>query len=137
MLLCHRFESYTKCVKSYLKHHHPPPPPLLLLIKSSRDEDQPNICFVQSLYNQGQIGGRCPPSPCPSLPAVASTSRPRPSHYKVHAGLCEALGHGGAGGVGAPRAAHAAVGTVRMSGSHWAPYEDVGEGAAGAHGGQS
>ena len=70
---------------------------------------------------------------------VASTSHPRPSHYKVHAGPCGALEHGGAVGVDvvAPRVAPAYVGRVRMSGNHWAPYVDAGEGAEGAHGGQS
>lgn len=70
---------------------------------------------------------------------VASTSHPRPSRYKVHAGPCGALGHGGRGGVdvAAPQVAPADVGKVRMSGSHWAPYVDAGEGAEGARGGQS
>lgn len=77
--------------------------------------------------------------PYPSLPVVASTSHPRPSHYKVHAGPCEALGHGGGGGAGGgvPQVAPADVEKVRMSGSHWAPYVDAGEGAEGARGGQS
>lgn len=70
---------------------------------------------------------------------VASTSHPHPSHYKVHAGPCGALWHVGGGGVDgvAPQVAPSDVEKVRMSGSHWAPYVDVGEGAEGARGGQS
>lgn len=77
--------------------------------------------------------------PYPSLPVVASTSHPHPSHYKVHAGLCGALWHVGGGGVDgvAPQVAPSDVEKVRMSGSHWAPYVDVGEGVEGARGGQS
>lgn len=77
--------------------------------------------------------------PYPSLPVVASTSHPRPSHYKVHAGPCGALGHGVGGGVGggAPRVVPADVVKVKMSDSHWEPCEDAGEGAEGARGGQS
>lgn len=70
---------------------------------------------------------------------VASTSHPRPSHYKVHVGPCGALGHEGAGGVGGgvPPVVPVDVGKVKMSGSHWAPCEDAGEGAEGARDGQS
>lgn len=73
------------------------------------------------------------------LPVVASTSRPHPSHYKVHAGPCEALGHEGGGGADgeAPRVVPADVGKVRMNGSRWAPDADAGEGAEGVRGGQS
>lgn len=70
---------------------------------------------------------------------VASTSHPRPFHYKVHAGLCAALWHGGDGGEGGavPQEVPDDVVKVRMSGSHWAPCGDAGEGVEGAHGGQS
>lgn len=40
------------------------------------------------------------------------------------------------GGV-APLVVLADVGKVRMSGSHWVPYVDGGEGVEGARGGQS
>lgn len=77
--------------------------------------------------------------PHPSLPVVASTSHPHPSHYKVHAGPCRALEHGGAGDVDGvvPLAAPADEGKARMSGNRWAPFADLGEGAEGARGGQS
>lgn len=42
----------------------------------------------------------------------------------------------GVGG-GVPQVVPVDAGKVRMSGSHWAPYVDAGEGAEGAHGGQS
>lgn len=51
---------------------------------------------------------------------AASTSRPRPSHCKVHAGPCGGLGHGQSGGEGGavllevPGDAE----KVMMSGSH-------------------
>lgn len=70
---------------------------------------------------------------------VASTSHPRLSHYMVHAGPCGALWHVGGGGEGGavPQQTPADVEKGRMSGSHWAPYVEVGEGVEGARGRQS
>lgn len=55
----------------------------------------------------------------PLRPVVASTSHPRLSHCKVHAGLCGAW-HGEDDGVDgeAPQGAPVDVGKVRMTGSH-------------------
>lgn len=70
---------------------------------------------------------------------AASTSHPRPSHYKVHAGLCGGLWHGRSGGEGGPVPLEVPgdAEKVMMSGSHWAPCVDAGEEAEGARGGQS
>lgn len=70
---------------------------------------------------------------------AASTSHPHQFHYKVHADPCGDLWHGeggGAGGVGLLEAPDDEE-KLRMSGSHWVPYVDVGEEADGARGGQS
>lgn len=100
------------------------------------------LCWTHSLRLQDQATGGCyvsPLTPHPASTSAASTSHPRPSHCKVHAGPCGGLWHGRSGGEGGavllevPGDAE----TVMMSGSRWAPCVDAGEEAEGARGGQS